>query len=550
MLNLNLNWISETIKNLAQWWPVIKSNFQQIQDNINNHFRGITDKHKAEDVGYSGKVEGATNSKEGLDLLNDQVEALDQKVDTIILNPIEGEVAAQEVVLARGTADTLPKRLDGIDSQLADITKKTSHIVNVSDFGVTNTSTVIDQTVGIQAAIDYVSSLGGGTVQFNNAIYYAQGVIPKNNVTLRGTGGSVLKLATNATTHLIYYNDAAVLINFNLYNMILDGNAQTVFDVIHIDEPTPDTTNYTWDASVVDNCIIQNGGMGIYCPIPGSVKIVNTYIAFNDIGVKQLQEHFYITNTTFWHNRVGADIYKANHFTWVNAIFAHSTDAGIISLDTGGAAFQNALIGCSFIDNPYCLKGKLQRWRIIGCRFIDSEHGIYGVNLMNIIDGCEFQNLGTAIEFDSDSPPMNNSITACAFSLNNVDIVEIGDNNNIINNQFMSTETVSIKTGGGLSQMALNIQNNHFYNGSTTGDNLYPFVQITTPLNSSIISDNIFRNSATGKVSHAVWFDSDALKVVTDTLLIGNVARNMKTAGYQIKTAVTQANNIGTVVTV
>ncbi len=53
-----------------------------------------------------------------VDALEADIEALDEKLDTIILNPIEGEVAAQEVVLARGNADTLPKRLDGIESDL------------------------------------------------------------------------------------------------------------------------------------------------------------------------------------------------------------------------------------------------------------------------------------------------------------------------------------------------------------------------------------------------------------------------------------------------
>ncbi len=79
MLNLNLNWVSDTIKTLAQWWPVVKSNFQQIQDKHN---------------------------------------ALESRVDQIITTPIDGQAAAQELVDARGGEPTLGDRLDNMGAQL------------------------------------------------------------------------------------------------------------------------------------------------------------------------------------------------------------------------------------------------------------------------------------------------------------------------------------------------------------------------------------------------------------------------------------------------
>ena len=222
-----------------------------------------------------------------------------------------------------------------------------------------------------------------------------------------------------------------------------------------------------------------------------------------------------------------------------------------MSLGTGGASLQNALIGCSFIDNPTCMKGKLQRWRIVGCSFIDSPIGISNVLLSNIINACEFNNLGIAINFDDDSTPSRNVITGCTFSDNDEDIIIRGDNHSVLSNNFSKTVKVPIKTADGY-HMGLNIQGNIFHDASEEGLNLYPCIQINSGLHASTISNNIFRNSATGKASHGVWFEPEYIvgNEVTDTLVIGNIARNMQTAGYIIKTGVTQANNIGTVETV
>lgn len=66
MLNLNLNWVSDAIKLLQQWWPVVKSNFQTVQDAFNGHVGGTTDRHSAQDINYLGNAVGST-VKEGID---------------------------------------------------------------------------------------------------------------------------------------------------------------------------------------------------------------------------------------------------------------------------------------------------------------------------------------------------------------------------------------------------------------------------------------------------------------------------------------------------
>ena len=66
MLDLNTNWISDTIKFLGQWWPIVKSNFQAIQTVFNNHISGIGERHNAESINYTGNMTG-NNVKSALD---------------------------------------------------------------------------------------------------------------------------------------------------------------------------------------------------------------------------------------------------------------------------------------------------------------------------------------------------------------------------------------------------------------------------------------------------------------------------------------------------
>ncbi|MEG6613771.1 hypothetical protein V6C42_13025 [Pseudoclostridium thermosuccinogenes] len=163
MLNLNLNWVSETIKTLAQWWPVVKSNFQQIQNNYNSHISGTSDKHLAEHITYSGVVSGASNVKQGIDNIKNSynghingdsdkhaaehitfasnrltlpddnvknaIETVDSRIEQIIqeqsLDPNKDvEVVSSRVSAIYGEFDTLPERLDNTDNIVNDLNAK------------------------------------------------------------------------------------------------------------------------------------------------------------------------------------------------------------------------------------------------------------------------------------------------------------------------------------------------------------------------------------------------------------------------------------------
>lgn len=160
MLNLNLNWVSETIKTLAQWWPVVKSNFQSIQDNFNNHVSGTADKHAAEHVTYSGNATGST-VKEALD-------NTDTRIDNLVITGTTHDPFVTDSLIdaegenfgpAPGNETYLNGRLtkweNKIISHLADYAKYVAQpVCNVKGFGAVGDG-VTDDTQAFLSAMQY-----------------------------------------------------------------------------------------------------------------------------------------------------------------------------------------------------------------------------------------------------------------------------------------------------------------------------------------------------------------------------------------------------------
>ena len=407
-----------------------------------------------------------------------------------------------------------------------------------------------DDTAAIQAAVDAAYAQGGGIVQFGDKSYKCEGLVPKNNVTLRGTARTVLALSQTPVNHLIYYYSDTVLKNFNIESIRFDGRGQTSYDIIHIEKIT-DEVVYIWDESYIDKCWLLQAKTGVYCTVPGNVKIANCIIQSNDVGLEQTYEHFHIVNTTFWGNRIGASIHKANHFTWVNAVFAHNTEYGVY---TDEASFESCLTSCSFIDNVVHFRGPVHAYRFIGCRFINATKGIYltgsATVFNNLITECYFSVLSdVAVSIENDTSYLN-VIESCLFVANNKDIAINGYDESIIGNKFSTTAQCAIDVTGSQAS-GLQITNNSIFNVSNDGLNLYPAIRITAPyLSAVMISNNLIRNDGSGKASYAINMDMTPTGLF-DILISNNVARNMKTSGYRLRDSanITKDNNIGTVVT-
>lgn len=227
-----------------------------------------------------------------------------------------------------------------------------------------------DLGYAFNAAIDACASRGGGSVRVPTGLYYASGIEPKSGVTLAGEMARIL-LPAGASSPMIYYNDAATLGNFNLSNLILYGN-NVEQDGIHITEPSPVAPGKTWNYSTLFNIQIRNfGGIGLYTPIPGRVRLLNSWVYGNDIGVAWDREHLDIYGTQIEGNRLGVRS-TGNHFVAMHCSIAHNTEAGWTTVGAGlglySDVYESSFLGCTFLDNPIHVQGAFFLSRFTGNR--------------------------------------------------------------------------------------------------------------------------------------------------------------------------------------
>jgi len=482
-----------------------------------------------------------------------------------------------------------------LNAYKAKTTLQITGTVNVMSFGATGDGTT-DDSVAIQDAIDSISS---GTVFFPPKTFIAEGIVPKNNVTLVGYGAE-LKLPDAPTTNLIHYYSENQLTDFNIIGLRFNAGIDTTHDLVHIEDPTPNAPAKTWYMSTVRDCTFLNGKRGIYCSVPGSTKVKGCYFDGCDVGMEWEQEHFYISDSVFWTNRIG--IYlptNGNHFSIVNGVFAHCTEYGI-----KGTFFESSINGCSFIDNQLgAIVGiSIHRNRISACRFLASLYGIQLTNSKyNTVVGCQFSDGSSTLNIvdqtqliaidiaGTNNVISNNVITDyyiginCRASYNLVNGNEIylvtgnginvaGSNDSILNNRIEQSVGIGISVLGATfydTEISGNyiylsgregvifdavgtggkITNNTIFDNGILETTVYSGIKVVKACTAMLIANNVIRNSGSGLMKHAIEFVT-AVGVV-DTLVSNNVARNMKGAtAYVLATTTTQDANIGTVATV
>lgn len=483
--------------------------------------------------------------------------------------------------------------IDQVAQQLAQMGKKTDGFVNVMEFGAKGDG-VTDDTVAIQKAID---SVGKGIVFFPPRTFIGQGIVPKNNITLQGYGAK-LSLPTSPTKPIIAYNSNVQLLNFNMYGLTFaDENQIKTVDLVNINQPNWGAPAKTWYMSVIKDCTFYGGVRGLYCPVPGSVKIDSCHFDKCDIGLKWEQEHFYIDHSVFWDCRIGLETLNGNHFTCINGVFAHCEQYGV-----KGGMWESAFIGCSFIDNKLGgLVGSGSRLRIEGCRILQCAVGIEVFNhniiignqigtgnlardlsdpttaiavrangnnnnisnnyITDFYDGINIKSSFNVVSDNKITQLKNNGVIYSAaenvISGNGIDVANIGIlamllsgtssfNNSVYDNTILrckkdAIKIESIQTGGIISNNTIvdnGIEMANTYNGITIGNTLVAF----------LVTNNMIRNTGTGQMKNAVAFSTAS--GVADVLLANNIARNMKgTSAYVVPASIVQSANIGTVAT-
>jgi hypothetical protein len=199
-LNLNLNFAG---LNLHNWWPIVKSNFQSIQDMFNGHAAGTSENHNAQDINYSGNVPGQTNVKGAVDETYNRIDYL---IEQTALDPNKDpEVLDARVSVTKGkTFDTVKERLEESEQDL--VAHLADNAINVKSFGAKGDG-ITNDTVALQTAIDYAKA--------NNRNIY----IPKGLYKISKSGSYVMTGYGADTT--IYYS--LILQNAENINITCDG---------------------------------------------------------------------------------------------------------------------------------------------------------------------------------------------------------------------------------------------------------------------------------------------------------------------------------------
>jgi len=249
-----------------------------------------------------------------------------------------------------------------------------------------------DNTIELNGAIAEAAIIGGVVRLPPGVLCRASGILPKSNVTL-DLNGSTIKNINAASTAVIHYNSDVELTNFNIINGVLDGN-NLAQNIINITQPTPAPSEKTWSYSTLFNVKIQNStAIGIYCPIPGRVRLIASTVQYNDIGIAFDREHLDIYNSSIEYNRIGART-TGNHFAWVHAVFAHNTEKGVTTVGAGLGTYTDiyeaAIIGSTFLGNGTIdLEGPLLACRVSECRFSDTDTHISQPN-GTVVNGNRF----------------------------------------------------------------------------------------------------------------------------------------------------------------
>jgi len=134
-------------------------------------------------------------------------------------------------LLAASGSNIVNYQLTATASVVRSIYSKLSDVVSVKDFGAVGNGSH-DDTANIQAAIDAIFAVGGGTVYFPRGIYKISGITTHTSVELVGEAGAYQPDSTSGTQLKLTGNNIAGIkgtttLRTGIRNMRIDGSALT-----------------------------------------------------------------------------------------------------------------------------------------------------------------------------------------------------------------------------------------------------------------------------------------------------------------------------------
>ncbi len=401
-----------------------------------------------------------------------------------------------------------------------------------------------DESVAVQAAMTATT----GRLNFRDgATYIAQGLVPHDNLTL--AGAATIRPPVSQTDHVIHYNSATTLYDFNIEGLTFLGRGTSTYDAIHITSPTPEAISQNWNESTLSRLDISQFRNGIFCPTPRSVRLRDCYIWGNANGIAWDWEHFYLDHCTVMFNGVGLYVGHGSpvgtgihHFRIIGTPIAHNTVAGI-----KGNMSSGSIIACSLIDNGsdpdpaaghghIVGEGVLSNMRIIGNRLEKGPATPFGI--VNVAPGSlAVRNLIQANTFISNAvADLYGSFAQCSVVGNlsrlcggNFYVNTGGSTADMIftGNQVSDCAKEAMVLSG--TMIAMDISGNAITNAGISGAaGTYSAIRLATgaSLNQASISRNTVRNTTGTKYTqHAV--DLTAATVLSSVKVRDNTCRNL-----------------------
>lgn len=347
--------ISESYNNINVGFDQVENDIEENKTKIHNHINGVSDRHDAEVITYSGIVPGATNVKQAIDNTRNRVEE-------IITTPSES-VSAQEIIDARGGYISLGGRLDAFESQMADTAKiRINAIDPPSPLTAAVGDGIADDTAALQAMLTYLNDLGGGTL-----------ILPPNH--------------TFKTTYSLFYGS----------NISIIGYGATIsFNPSHADATCFVPLTYRSEDSFTTN--VYFAGFKLVSSDPSKGNGIGTpkvkYMTIRDVWTDQLHWHLVdiaagknITVDNCHAENLTTAAFQADNLSSSGGMYAELSDGSLVS---------------AIIDNDVC-----DNVKIINCTAKNGTgtgfhmHREGGKNIL--VQGCTFEALTTGIISDANT---------------------------------------------------------------------------------------------------------------------------------------------------
>lgn len=204
---------------------------------------------------------------------------------------------AHAAMVIDDNGNSVSSKLKELNSQLADNAKRLDTLeVPITNFGASTSLT--DNISAIQQTINYVDSLGGGTVLIPDGTFYvkpksgkANNIILKSNITIKGVSRNTSIIKIHKTTGdwgelFSYPTPAAVMYNIKFADLTFDCNINNIVGVPTMWDKHRMWINggYTYNYLIQNVHFICNGVWAMHGNVMNS-RFINNEIEYNTTNV-------------------------------------------------------------------------------------------------------------------------------------------------------------------------------------------------------------------------------------------------------------------------